>query len=162
MTDTFTLEIRGLAELQAAFTRLGRDLETELAPALEDALHYLWQELPPYPAKPQPGEASRHWTPKQRAWFFAALRAGEVQTPYKRRLAGGLGGSLSTEVRSQAGQLTGLMGPSMPYAPYVIGLDQQASLHAGRWWTLEEEVEKNLPGAVARLEQAVAQMIARL
>ncbi len=159
MSDTFTLEIRGLAELEARLQALGRDIETELSPVVERALDYLWQELPPYPPKPQPGEASRHWTPQQRKWFFAALRAGQVETPYKRRLSGGLGGSFATEVRSQRGKITGLMGPNMPYAPYVIGQGKQAPLHAARWWIFEEEIQKNLSGAAQIIEDGVLQLL---
>ncbi|MGC9395385.1 MAG: hypothetical protein ACP5J4_11075 [Anaerolineae bacterium] len=159
MSDTFTLEIKGLAELIARLEALGRDVEAEMEPVVTRALDYLWQELPPYPPKPHPGVASRYWTPRQRAWFFAALRAGQVETPYKRRLSAGLGGSFATEVRSQAGALIGLMGPSVPYAQYVIGAGKQAPLHAGRWWIFEEEVQKNLPNAIAIIEEGVQQLI---
>lgn len=162
MNDIFELKISGLAELATALGALGRNVESELAPVVEEALHYLWQELPGYPPKPQPGEAAQHWTAQQRRWFFAHLRSGQVETPYKRRLAGGLGGSVSVEVRSVAGEIQGVMGPNMPYARWVIGRDTQAALHAGRWWIFEDEIEKHLPEAVQIIEAGVARLLAGL
>ncbi len=109
MSDTFELEINGLAEFTAALDSLGRNVKKELTPAVEKALSYLWQELPPYPPKPQPGEAAKNWTDKQRRCFFAALRDGRVAVPYRRKVSGGLGGSQSTEVRSLAGEIEEVM-----------------------------------------------------
>ena len=162
MSDTFELEIKGLDELLAALERLGRDVEKELTPAVEKAMRHLWQELPSYPPKPQPGAASKYWTVKQRRWFFAALRDGRIQVPYKRQRARGLDGSLSMEVRSVAGEITGLMGPSMPYAPYVVGEGEQARIHQDRWWIFQNEIEKHLPGAIGILEEEVGKYLTEL
>jgi hypothetical protein len=161
MADEFELDIEGLAEVSALLEALGRDVEEELTPIVDKALKYLWQQLPPYPPKPGPDAPSPLVTDKQRRWFFAALREGRITVPYKRRQADGLGGSISTEVRSAAGEITGLMGPSVPYAPHVVGLDEQAAIHQNRWWIFEEEIEKNLPGAIDIVEDGVRALLAR-
>jgi hypothetical protein len=40
----------------------------------------------------------------------------------------------------------GIIGTNLAYARYVIG-DEQAPIHQGRWWQLEQEVERNLADA---------------
>lgn len=153
------LEIEGLDELIEILETLGRDPGFELTPSMENAMRDIWGKLPEYPEKPQPGEASQHWTDKQRRWFFWAVRTGKINPVYQRRMSGGLGGSISTEVISQPGELIGVIGAGMPYAPYVIGKGQQARIHEGRWWTLEDEVEKNVDGAVAIIENDIASIL---
>lgn len=162
MSDTFGLEVNGLTDLTHALERLGRETEKELKPTVEAALHYLWQELPPYPPPPGADAPSPLVTAKQRRWFFAALREGSVKVPYKRRMSGGIGGSLSTEVRSLAGEIRGLMGSNTPYAHWVIGKTKQAPIHQGRWWVFEDEIPKNLPGALEIIEAGVTRLLKTL
>jgi hypothetical protein len=152
-------EISGLNELIIILECLGRDPGDKLIPSMEAAMRYIWGQLPEYPPKPQPGEASKYWTDKQRRWFFWAVKKGLISPIYRRRMSGGLGGSISTEVISQPGELIGVIGPGMPYAPYVVGKDKQARIHQGRWWVLEDEVEKNVEGAVAIIENDIFTML---
>lgn len=152
-------EINGLDELVAVIDRLGRDPGYELTPSMESAMRWIWGQLPEYPPKPQSGEASKYWTDKQRRWFFWAVKKGLISPSYKRRQSAGLGGSISTEVISQPGELIGVIGAGMPYAPFVIGASRQAPLHQGRWWILEDEVEKNVEGAVAIIEMDIATIL---
>jgi hypothetical protein len=162
VSDVFAIEIAGLDELMDALDAAGSDIETVLKPAVNDALIYLWENLPIYPPKPAAGEASRYWTDRQRRWFFWALRNGRVDSPYRRKLSGGLRGSMSTEVRSAAGRVEGLVGPNVKYAPYVVGQDKQARIHQGRWWVFEDSIERNMDGAIRIIEAEVARLLATL
>ena len=44
------------------------------------------------------------------------------------------------------------------YAGYVIG-DQQAWMHAGRWWKMRTEIEKELPKLTKALEQDISRLL---
>lgn len=55
-------------------------------------------------------------------------------------LAGVAPDSLS-KVERIGGDVVGLVGTSLNYAPFVIDKEAQVSFHRGRWWTLQDHVE---------------------
>ena len=122
--------------------------------AMTNALLYLHSKLPGYPSSPAKGEASKHWTDKQRRWFFWALKAGEIEVPYKR--TGTLGRRFTTRVKVDGPDISGVIGTDVPYTPWVVGPDEsaaitfggvkmyQAPIHRGRWWQFIDVVERNL------------------
>lgn len=121
------------------------------------ALLFLHSKLPEYPPPPLAGEASKHWTEKQRRWFFWALKEGKVEAEYDR--TGDLGRMFTTDVRRVGASVLGAIGTANPYAPWVVGPDKseaitvggvemyQAAIHKDRWWQFVKVVKGNLPEA---------------
>lgn len=130
MVDSFELDPQGFDELVDALEKLERDAIAEMRGPMQQAMLYLWQQLPPYPP-PLP------------------------DSRYRRRGSGGLAGSYSTDVRTTSTEVVGVIGAGIAYAPYVIGLADQAAIHQDRWWTLDEVVEEHVDGAVEILEKGI-------
>jgi len=124
---------------------------------MTEALLFLHSKLPEYPDPPKQGEASKHWTDKQRRYFFWALGQGIIKAKYRR--TGTLGRKFTTGVRVRHGTVFGEIGTDLPYAPWVVGPDEkeaitfggvrmyQAPIHAGRWWKFHQVIEDNLDDA---------------
>jgi hypothetical protein len=152
-------EVDGLDDIKRLIDRfVSKEFTDAAQAAMTNALLILHAALPEYPSGgPQPGEASKSWTDKQRRWFFAALAEGKIEVPYKRTVS--LGRRFTTEVRRQGVDVFGELGTNVPYAPWVVGPDEseaitfggvkmfQAAIHQGRWWQLLDVVERNLPEA---------------
>ena len=129
------------------------------------ALLLLHSKIPEYPPPPAPGEASKHWTDKQRRWFFWALKEGKIEADYTR--TGDLGRMFTTEVKRVGAEVFGAIGTSNPYAPWVVGPDKseaitvggvemyQAAIHKGRWWQFIDVVKANLPEAYEVMAEEV-------
>ena len=73
---------------------------------------------------------------KQRRFFFAALREGTIQVPYRR--TGTLGRKWTSKVTFTDDDVMGFVGNNTPYAPLVQGFDTQARIHAGNWQTEQD------------------------
>lgn len=58
------------------------------------------------------------------------------------RRTGTLGREITTDTAIEGNAVVGKIGTVTEYASYVISRDDQAWMHEGRWWTLDEEVEK--------------------
>jgi hypothetical protein len=76
---------------------------------------HVHQTVPPYPAPPP-------------------------NSSYRR--TGLLGRSITTKTERSAGNILGIIGSNVDYAPVVIGEGTQAPVHQGRWWTLWQVVNK--------------------
>lgn len=105
------------------------ELRETIRTGMQRGMYVLHQNLPPYPPAPP---ASTY-----------------VRT-------GTLGRSITTGVRDAADAILGVIGTNLDYAPYVIGgPDEQAWMHAGRWWQLPAYVEENLDDVVEAIAQAL-------
>ena len=140
-----TIRIDGLPELLAKITRLQQlnSVKTALRVA---ALHVKGKiaQYPPASHRPQ-GFVSD----KQRRGFFAKLRSGEIEVPYRRGISPGsqnLGQRWTTETRN--GGLTQIIGNNASYAPLVQGPGQQTSYHATTGWKTTEQVAQQEGPAV--------------
>lgn len=72
----------------------------------------------------------------------------------------GLGGQADIyETRRIGGGYEARLGTRLDYAPYVIGDNEQAWMHKGRWWTLKSVAEKAKPG-IERLFEAMSKRLA--
>ncbi len=164
MPDAF--EIHGVDELKQFVDHfVSTAYLTAAKMGMEHALMLLHGRLPEYPPPPEKGEASKHWTDKQRRWFFWALKKGLIEAEYKR--TGTLGRKFTTEVRVEGVDISGSFGNDCPYAPWVVGPPEsepltfggvimfQAPIHRGRWWQFFDEVKKNLPDAEKELVSVV-------
>ncbi len=133
--------------------------------AMDKTMAFLMSTLPPYPPPPAgaPGEAAKHWTDKQRRFFFAALKSGQIKVPYVR--TGLLGQSFTTEVRRGADMVEGEWGTNDLKAPWVVGPDYpgesihgqtmyQAQIHEGRWWQFEQQFDANREAALDFFDRA--------
>jgi hypothetical protein len=107
-----------------------------LAPAVEKgmnkALLYLLGQVPPYPA-PSPTSTYR--------------RTGQ------------LGRSITTRVEPGDDSIVGFIGTNIEYAQYVIDKDEQAWMHKGRWWNLQDVVENNLDKVTEYINEAIREAI---
>ena len=72
---------------------------------------------------------------------------------YKR--TGKLGQSWSTKVEGSSAELVGRVGTNLEYAPWVQKVDQQATVHQGRWHTDAQAMEQFRDKIVARFQAAL-------
>ena len=90
--------------------------------------------------RPQPFK-----TDKQRRFFFAALREGRIEVPYRRTMT--LGRRWTTEISGSGLDLVGRVGNNTSYGPFVMARADQAAYHAGVW-PLAEDVAEQATGDV--------------
>lgn len=125
---------------------LQRPMELSLAYLLDHLANYAYMNLntsrPPMQFR----------SPRQRRGFFAALRDGRIQVPYRR--TGNLGRMWSKRITRSGDGVEGEVGSNarsrtggQAYGPYVIGSETQAQYHYGRWRT-DEDVADNLTPAI--------------
>jgi hypothetical protein len=127
--------------------------------AMDKTMVFLMSLIPPYPPPPAgaPGEAAKHWTDKQRRFFFWALKRGQIKVPYVR--TGTLGQHFTTTVTRLADSIEGEWGTNDLKAPWVVGPDYpgeeingqemyQAHIHEGRWWQFEALFDANRDAAM--------------
>lgn len=108
-----TIKIVGLDELIKKFKHIDGNMKPMLNKTMKEAVLYVHSTVPPYPSPP----------------------AGSTYTR-----TDVLGGSITTEVKSLGAEVVGLIGTPIIYGPYVISEDDQAWMHKGRWWTLQQVV----------------------
>lgn len=160
------LEVRGVDDLlQFVDKFVSRAYLTAAKMGMEHALLLLHGKLPEYPPPPAKGEASKHWTDKQRRYFWWAFKKGLIEVPYRR--TGTLGRQFTTEVQVEGVTVSGSLGTNTPYAPWVVGPPEtepltfggvvmfQAPIHRGRWWQFFVVVARNLPEAEQELADTV-------
>lgn len=125
----FTVTLTGLDEV------LKRLDEKKIRRAAEDGMAkgmlYVHSTVPPYPAPP-------------------------AMSSYRR--TGTLGRSITTETRAKGGDIEGVIGTNIDYAPYVISETEQARVHKGRWWTLHDVVRKAAAQVVEFIRAEVAKV----
>ena len=132
MADNTTFTIKGLDSLNARLKGMtGAEIQKTLKQTTDRAIKYVHSQVPPYPPKPP-------------------------NSTYTRRLL--LGKTINTRVKEVGSEIQGVIGSPMEYSPWVIsseavaevGAGPQAWMHRGRWWTLQEVVNKAL-GEVKRI-----------
>ena len=133
-----TIEIKGLDQLIRRFGQRSHVLKP-IVKALDKSVKVVQARLAKYPRRPTNIRVP-FVSQRQRVWFFAALRSGEIQVPYRR--TGTLGRSITTQVDSKA--LEGRVGTKLSYAPYVLG-DATQARWMGHWHTFREVAKEKLP-----------------
>jgi hypothetical protein len=125
--------MRGYTEVMAKFRRLEQGLSPSgMVSTVDSAAKYVHSQVPPYPAPP-------------------------VNSRYRR--TGTLGREIYDRVRSLGSSVVGVVGSPTVYAPYVIWRNTQAWMHRGRWWTLQDVLEKSRDGVVRIFEDAIRRLI---
>ena len=148
------VEVEGLATLLARLEAGERRVNLELARAMTDILERLKDRVAKYPktqSKKPPSMRGKFASDKQRRWFFAALRRGEIQVPYRRR--GTLGRKWAVKVK-MAPEVVGYLGNVRPYAGYVQDRKNQAKIHQGNWPTVQDVIEDETDFVVEKFERA--------
>ena len=131
MPDT-QIEILGLDTLIDVIGQL--QAMTVARDAMEEAVERVRTQIAVYP--PPPHGYRMVWkSEKQRRWFFAALREGQIVVPYRR--TGRLGQRWTTEVIVAPAEVRGVVGNVTTYGPWVQSEAKQAFIHQGRWRTAE-------------------------
>jgi hypothetical protein len=118
------IEVRGLDEIMQRMRAFPRKLESAVRTTMDAALLTLWEKVPPYPDKPSPDSYDRTGT------LGRTLGSG---------MSGGIMGSKPDiyDVKKLGQSFEARFGTTKDYAPYVIGDDDQAWMHRGRWWTMK-------------------------
>jgi len=128
------IEVAGLAEALDMFLQGEAKVGLALRRATTASLQLLRKRLAKYPGKS--AGSMQFVSDKQRRFFFAALREGRIQVPYRR--TGTLGRKWTSRVTFTDQDVMGILGNNAPYAPYVQGFGAQAGIHAGNWQTEQD------------------------
>jgi hypothetical protein len=139
---SYAVKIKGLDKLNRKIRSLqGPELKRELRKTTEAANAYVLGQVPSYPSPP-------------------------VGSTYRR--TGTLGRSIGTEVRTIGSEIMGVIGSNVSYAPWVIsdevGTNQagpQATVHKGRWYTLQDVVKKARDHVVSIYNDAISKLTKR-
>lgn len=134
------VEILGLARLMAQVDELAA--MRVLRDTMETAVERVRTQIAVYP--PPPSGHRMVWrSERQRRWFFAALRSGQISVPYRR--TGTLGRRWTTKVSVTASDIRGEVGNATVYGPFVQSQESQAAIHQGRWRTAERVADEMTP-----------------
>ncbi len=153
MAVDVVIKIEGLTPLLRKLDAAAAD--KTIRSAMFGSLALLRLELKKYPPPPGAGDWQGFVSDKQRRWFFANLREGNIQIPYRRQMARGLGGAWAQRIEGYAGNMVGIVGNNKSYARWVQDEARQARIHQGRWQTVQQVARDSL-GKIARLfQQAV-------
>jgi hypothetical protein len=134
----FSINVTGLDQVQAKLSKLPSALRAEVDIAVANYLIDVLvnKEVPPYKhvrraaAYPETGDG--FFSPKQRRWFFWALKHGRIDYPYRRR--GKHGGIASQWHIIRSGEDLHLVNDD-PAAVYLYGDQQQARQLGMVGWT---------------------------
>lgn len=138
-----------LRELQAKFAAISSELERNWARASEEVAHEIVEVegLKQYPINtagaPQPFKSD-----KSRRYFFAALRRGEIEVPYRRGQSPG-SETYAKRWYVEVSGLTATIGNNASYARYLSHETEQSGYMAARGWRkLKEVAEEKLPDII--------------
>jgi len=138
MADEVTIEIKGLDELVKKLSDLGQ--LSKVHAGIQAAGMYLKGKLAVYPPRKRVTIASLGgWkSEKQRRWFFAALREGKIEVPYRRGSSPG-SEDLANKWTSKYDQskFEAVVGNNASYARFVMGDKQSSMMKVIGWKTVE-------------------------
>lgn len=126
-------EVKYLDLLIKKMQRIGYSLSTGLRKPMDDSKAYIDKMIPPYPPPPPNSTYTR---------------------------TGELGNQMISEVRPLGSSVVMYLGSKVPYSPLVIKEKTQARIHRGRWWTIEQVLEKARDGVLRIFEDTVKRWMA--
>jgi hypothetical protein len=143
--------------LLALSTLPGEILRGAVRP-INEALNYFFAQLPPYPTQ----EHAFIWdSPQQRAEYWKLVREGLLDNPYQR--SGFLTASFRQQVNVSDEAVNGRQWSPYPEHALVIGdHDEQLRIHQDRWWSYDEEIDKNTPEAMKLMDEQIGVVIDRV
>src|SRR3990172_4843367 len=158
MADDFLrIDLEGIDKVMDAFTRFPKQIGRYLGAAGEEAARrviFPTVGLKRYPPGVPGAPKAQNWTEKQRKFFFAALREGRIEVPYRRGQSPGserygtqwyakaLRGGFQTEIGNRASYAKWLAGP------------QQSRYMANRGWRKLVEAAQEKRVNITRVYQA--------
>lgn len=162
MTET-TLHIEGLDKLIGKLESMAQ-LRKVKAGVRAAAIH-IKGKIAQYPAR-------KHITIKQvggwkeggdqRRWFFAALRSGAIEVPYRRGISPSsesLGRKWTIQERD--GGMTAVVGNNVSYAAFVQDEDNQSTMmRMIGWTTTQQVVEEEGPRVRELMAEAIRRALA--
>jgi len=117
--------IRGLERVQGKFGNLQKKFPKMLEDATMNAVLYVHKNIPKYPAQPSGSSYRRTGT------------LGRTITSLQ-----GSGPEALSRVDNAFGQVRGIVGTKLSYAPFVIDKDRQSVGHKRNgWWNLQDVVK---------------------
>jgi hypothetical protein len=133
--------------------------------AMKMAGVFLRGKMATYPARrfgPNPGlRGKSEKAAKMRRGFFAKLRSGEIEVPYRRGISPGSEtlGRRWTVTQSGDG-MTVTIGNNASYAQLVQSADKQTQYHKTTGWLTEQEAEERHGDEVVRyVREAIAETL---
>lgn len=120
----------GVEDVADDFDRIAKRAPIVMRQAGRESLLMLHQNTPRYPSPPQ-GSTYRR-----------TLQLGRSITTL--RGVGGAPGALSNIQTLGATRIKGVWGTNIKYAGVVIDKGNQAPVHQGRWYTLQDVFDKNI------------------
>lgn len=143
-----SITITGIPELLSKLGNVGAI--ATLRPPMQRGVFRLQAGMakapPPIPA----GLWAATTTPKQKRYFFAALKRGEVSTSRT-----GSARKWTTNVSESASGIVGVIGNNANHAPWVWSSSFQAKMHKDRWPTDQGVMDKEQGAIVADFENAI-------
>ena len=158
---TARIVIKGLDELAVKFDKIGQ-LDGVKA-AMKNAGDHLKGEISIYPGRKHVTiQSMGGWkSDKQRRFFFAALRSGDIQVPYRRGQSPGsedLGQRWTVATRKQG--LEVIVGNNASYGPFVQSHDGQSKMMKVIGWKTDQQVlDENKGKVVEYIRDAIVKII---
>jgi len=128
----FTITVEGVDDAVAKLTKLSQLNRVRKTISQQGVL--LQRYVRTYPKKVYSPNPLIKSDPKVRRGFFARLKSGEIQVPYRRTRK--LGNSWSVHTSLNGFSVT--VENNMPYAPLVQGWDEQVTRHKWSGWITEK------------------------
>lgn len=125
-------EIKGLDELIARMEAYPMELVKTVSVGMSASLNIFWENVPSYPAARPESKYRRTGTLGRTLGSDQSGGATGEPSIYRIRQLGG-------------GNFEGVFGTSLDYAPYVIGDTEQAEVHAGTWYQMQDVATKAQP-----------------
>ncbi len=143
---TVKITVTGLDAIIKRMRAFPGRLRKSMQTTMEAALLAVQGSVPPYPAPPASSTYRRTGTLGRSLGVTMRGRRSGQASIYQVRTMG-------------SGQIEGVFGTNLKYAPHVIGDGTQAPVHRGRWWTIKT-VAKNASKKVVDLFAAMADELA--
>lgn len=159
MTDFIGVEVQGLAELKTKLDALPAVVQDYVVDEVTKYYLNVFRD-----SQPPPNYVTRKaaygvtfFTPRQRRWFFAALRDGTIDVPYRRT------GGLRKSWRQVGSGARSFIVNDSPGAPFVVGDDTQ-SRHEKLvgWFRTNELMEQRIERAMKIADAATKKAIKKL
>lgn len=153
---TVTLRVEGLKELEHKLSKLDGNLPKVLGNVALAVGQEVRRVARTYPKQNHTiaSEMFSFESDKQRRWFFANLREGKIQVPYKRS------NKLKNNWELTSEGTKAVVENAVPYAPFVHGPERQTAMMAAIGWPTTQEIVDDIEGSgkVRRIVERVIDM----
>lgn len=158
MSDFLAIDVTGLKELDAKLAKLPDAVADDGVEAANAYLIKIMRAYQPYRKITRKSVyGSSFVSDKQRRWFFAALRSGELNVPYKRTQ------ELSKNWKTAGDGRLQFVYNETPYAGLVMGEGTQNQLLKKMGWkTMEARLKERMGEVVKQFDIGVKKAIKRL